>query len=163
MGGGRGGTVVQSSSEARVVQKARSSGCDRDAGSCVFDCKQNSDGAATEPSLRYVLEPVEKYEADPAIQAIVDNRMLKVVALEKTILIWDTTVHRHREQDGTIVEEARETCLSSKGGRAQQTTVGSMFSGILQERLGLDAVLLDAGCIRANADYPKDFTYARPE
>jgi 2',3'-cyclic-nucleotide 2'-phosphodiesterase (5'-nucleotidase family) len=100
-------------------------------------------GAADLPAVEVRIEPVAAYAEDAALRSTVDRLMAKVRALE----------------GATVVVLAPGERLSSVGGRARQTSLGTLVCSRLRDALGADACVFNAGGIRASRDYAERFTY----
>jgi hypothetical protein len=89
------------------------------------------------------LEDVANYAEDAALRARVDGHMRAVRALEGAVLV--------PIPPGEI--------LSSKGTRAQQTSLGTLFCSLLRDALEAEACVMNGGGIRGSRDYTGHFAY----
>jgi 2',3'-cyclic-nucleotide 2'-phosphodiesterase (5'-nucleotidase family) len=95
------------------------------------------------PEITYKLVSVADSKPDPETLAEVQKHAKTVKALEIAVL------YNHHE------------LLTSKLVRFHSTSMGTLISTFCREELGCDIVLLDAGSIRGEADYPDGkFTFS---
>jgi 2',3'-cyclic-nucleotide 2'-phosphodiesterase (5'-nucleotidase family) len=100
-------------------------------------------GAADLPVVTVRLDEVAGYPEDAELRARVDQHMAKVRDLEHA----------------TLVKLRPGETLSSIGGRARQTSVGSLVCSSVRDALGAEACLFNGGGIRACRDYASHFAY----
>eukprot|EP01065_Artemidia_motanka_P039517 TRINITY_DN4844_c5_g1_i1.p1 TRINITY_DN4844_c5_g1~~TRINITY_DN4844_c5_g1_i1.p1 ORF type:complete len:651 (+),score=232.44 TRINITY_DN4844_c5_g1_i1:84-2036(+) len=94
---------------------------------------------AGKPSVaRAELAPVAPWPANQAVAAAVDRHLSQMTVFAEAPLL------------------PRELCpkrLSSRGVRCQQTALGGLLCDSVREIVGVDAVFMEAGCVRAQKDY----------
>jgi 2',3'-cyclic-nucleotide 2'-phosphodiesterase (5'-nucleotidase family) len=100
-------------------------------------------GAADLPAVTVRVDEVAHYPEDADLRARVDRHMARVRDLEQA----------------TLVKLPPGKTLSSVGGRAQQTSVGTLVCSSVRDALDADACVFNGGGIRACREYPSHFTY----
>eukprot|EP01124_Arcella_intermedia_P003029 TRINITY_DN11649_c0_g1_i1.p1 TRINITY_DN11649_c0_g1~~TRINITY_DN11649_c0_g1_i1.p1 ORF type:complete len:552 (-),score=141.26 TRINITY_DN11649_c0_g1_i1:71-1525(-) len=84
-----------------------------------------------------IVDVKENREPDPQVEKEIQKHLSKIKALEIAVL------YSHKGPE----------MLSSKDIRLHQTTMGTVVCNACKAELEVDAVLIDAGAIRANKDY----------
>ena len=95
------------------------------------------------PQITWELVKTKSFPADPAISAKIQDHMRPVNEYSKMHL--------------KVLDQKNET-LSSQNMRKEQTSVGSLLTDAIKRELNCDAVLLNAGAIRGDTNYPTDQT-----
>jgi len=87
---------------------------------------------------RSELVPVEPWPVNVALRSVADSHMARTRLFEEATLLPASLCPLQ---------------LSSQGVRLQQTVLGGVLCNSIREVAGVDAVLLEAGCVRAQKDY----------
>jgi len=101
------------------------------------------------------------YANSPRIQKIVDKHMSVITKLEDEIIIDESTYRNDENMEvfggSSLMSssdlDSKNTCLSSKGTRLQQTSMGGFMCQAIKDELEVDACIINGATIKGHTTY----------